>query len=102
MTRLADVVETSARVGATSSRLSKTAEIAACLRRVAPDEIEIAIAFLSGEVRQGKLTVGYSALQSARASAATVASLDLHAVDLAFERLKKAKGSGSAAQKQWI
>src|SRR3954471_21300099 len=102
MTRLADVVQTSARVAATSSRLAKTAEIAACLRRVAPDEVEIAIAFLSGEIRQGKLTVGYSALQGARASAATVPSLDLRAVDLAFDQLKKTKGSGSGAQKQSI
>jgi len=100
MTQLADVVQTSARVAATSSRLAKTAEIAACLRRVAPDEIEIAIAFLSGEIRQGKLTVGYSTLQSARASAATVPSLELRDVDSSFQRLKETKGSGSAAQKQ--
>src|SRR5947208_16558004 len=102
MTLLADVVQTSARVAATASRLAKTAEIAACLRRVTPDEVEIALAFLSGEIRQGKLTVGYSALQSARASTATVPSLELRDVDLAFHSLKNTKGSGSAAQKQSI
>ena len=102
MTRLADVVQTSARVAATSSRLAKTAEIAACLRRVMPGEVEIAIAFLSGEIRQGKLTVGYSTLHNARANAATAPSLDLRDVDLAFEQLKKTRGSGSAAQKQSI
>src|SRR5579859_2494343 len=102
MTRLADVVQTSARVAATSSRLAKTAEIAACLRRVAPDEIEIAIAFLSGEIRQGKLSVGFSTLQSARAKAATVSSLELREVDSSFQQLKETKVGGSAAKKQSI
>jgi DNA ligase-1 len=102
VTLLADVVQTSGRVAATSSRLAKIAEIAACLRRVMPGEVEIAIAFLSGEIRQGKLAVGYTTLHDARADAATASSLDLRDVDLAFEQLKETKGSGSAARKQAI
>jgi len=39
VTLLADVVRASSRVAGTASRLAKTAEIAACLRRVDPAEI---------------------------------------------------------------
>lgn len=82
MTQLADVVRASARVAATASRLAKISEIAACLRLVAPDEVEIAIAFLSGELRQGKVAVGFAALQDARATPATAPALSL--LDVCF------------------
>jgi len=102
VTQLADVVRASARVAATASRLAKISEIAACLRRVAPDEVEIAIAFLSGELRQGKVAVGFAALQDARATPATAPALSLLDVDVSFEQLKAAKGGGSSARKQAI
>ena len=49
MTLLSDVVSTSRRVAETPSRNAKIAELAACLRRLAPTEIEIAVGYLSGE-----------------------------------------------------
>ena len=69
MTRLADLVATSQQVAGTSGRLAKVAALAALLRRLAPDEIEIAVAYLSGETRQGKLGLGYAALRDARGGA---------------------------------
>src|SRR6185369_2997942 len=48
MTLLAELVETSRRVAETSSRNAKTALLADCLRRLAPAEIETAVAYLSG------------------------------------------------------
>lgn len=65
MTLLARVVETSQRVGATSARLAKTRELAACLRALQPDEIEIGVQYLSGEAPQGRFGIGYAALRSA-------------------------------------
>jgi DNA ligase-1 len=53
MTLLAEVVSASQRVAQTSSRLGKIRELADCLRLVAPEDIPVAIAFLSGETRQG-------------------------------------------------
>ena len=53
MTLLAEVVRTSTQVAGTASRLAKTRLIADCLRALGEDEIEIAIAYLSGETRQG-------------------------------------------------
>jgi len=97
VTRLADVVRTSAQVGATASRLAKSAALAERLRSLAPDEIEIAIPYLSGDIRQGKLALGYRKLPSPKAAAA--ATLTLREVDSVFEQLKITKGRGSASQR---
>jgi DNA ligase-1 len=58
VTPLAEVVRTSMLVAGDSSRLAKTRLIADCLRRLEPDEVDIAIPYLSGETRQGKLALG--------------------------------------------
>ena len=65
MTLLAEVVRASAAVAATSSRLAKIRLIAECLRALDPAEIEIALPWLSGDIRQGKLALGHSTLQAA-------------------------------------
>ena len=99
MTRLAELVTASQRVGATASRLAKVAELAALLRCLLPEEIEIAVAYLSGETRQGKLGIGYAALAEARSAGARSSSLELRAVDDALDALAKTKGKGSAAER---
>ena len=60
MTRLADLVATSQQVAGTPARLAKVAALAELLRRLAQDEIEIAVAYLCGETPQGKLGLGYA------------------------------------------
>jgi DNA ligase 1 len=99
VTLLADVVRASSEVARTSSRLAKIQALAACMKRLEPDEVEVAIPFLSGEVRQGKLTIGYALLRSARPSAASP-SLTLAEVDAAFEGLKAVKGKGAAQRRE--
>jgi DNA ligase-1 len=97
MTLLAVVAETSRRVAATSSRLEKTRELAECLRRVEPEEIPIAIAYLSGETRQGKVGVSYASLRDASVSPAAQPMLELRDVDRAFAELMQTKGKGASA-----
>lgn len=100
MTRLADVVAASARAAATGSRLAKRDALAACLRAAAPDEVEIAVAFLCGATRQGKLGVGYATLRDLRGGAAAAAPvLTLAEVDAALERIAATQGKGSAAER---
>jgi DNA ligase-1 len=99
VTLLADVVRTSTQVAATSSRLAKTRLIADCLRGLVPDEIGIALPYLSGEARQGKLALGYATLQSCLGTPASAPTLTLHDVDSVFQSLKKIKGKGAAAQR---
>jgi DNA ligase-1 len=99
VTRLAEVVRASAEVAATPSRLAKIKTIAACLRALAPEEVEIALPYLSGDLRQGRLAIGYSTLQSAMGSPAAMPTLSVMEVDKAFDDLKAVKGKGSAGQR---
>jgi DNA ligase 1 len=95
---LHDLVSTSAAVGEASGRLAKIGLLAGLLRRLAPEEVEIAIAFLSGEPRQGRMGIGYSTLSAAKdVAAAEIPALHLHDVDDVFTQIAAIKGSGSAA-----
>jgi DNA ligase-1 len=102
--KLADLVETSRRVTEVSGRLEKIGLIASLLASVPPAEIEIAVAFLSGSVRQAKLGVGYATLQTAMPEKpAESSSLELAQVDAAFEQISRvAAGKGSTGERQRI
>ena len=65
-TLLADLVDTSQRVGAQASRRAKIAAIAELLRELAPSEIEIGVSWLAGVTRQGRSGVGYALIRDAR------------------------------------
>lgn len=99
--RLAALVEASTRAAATGSRLAKRDAISACLRAAAPDEIELAVAFLSGETRQNKLGVGYAALGALRGAvaAASEPTLSLADVAAALTAIARTSGKGSAAER---
>src|SRR3954462_2190924 len=98
--RLADLVATSRRVAETRSRLEKTAALGDLLRRLSPEEIDIAVAFLSGHLRQGRIGLGGAAIRNAMpGTAATEPSLTLGEVDAAFERIASTTGSGSTAER---
>jgi DNA ligase-1 len=97
---LDDLVQTSAAVAATSGRLDKTARLAALLGRAEPDEIPIAIGFLTGWPRQGKLGVGWSSVSNAaEVGAAEQPTLTLRDVDTAFETIKSVRGKSSNAER---
>jgi DNA ligase-1 len=101
--RLADLVETSRRVGAVRGRLAKIEEIAAYLRRVDPSALGIAVAYLSGELPRGSIGVGPSVLREALGeAAAALPSLTLAEVDGALEGVAGAKGPGSGRERQRI
>ncbi|MEA2712103.1 MAG: ligase 1, partial [Gemmatimonadales bacterium] len=95
--KLAHLVETSRRVTEASGRLEKIGLIASLLASVPPAEIEIAVGFLSGSIRQSKLGIGYAALQAATPEKpAESPSLELAQVDTVFEQISRvAVGKGS-------
>ena len=98
--RLHDLVLTSRRVAETAGRHAKIDVLAAVLRGAAGDEIDVAIAFLSGSVRQGRVGVGYAALAAARPErGADAPTLTLADVDGALERVAHTTGKGSARTK---
>jgi DNA ligase 1 len=102
VTLLAEVVRTSAAVAATASRLAKIRVIADCLRALQPAEVEIALPYLSGEIRQGRLALGYAGLRAAMGDPAPAPTLTLTDVDRLFGQLKAVKGKGAAAGRQQL
>ena len=97
VTLLAALVSASNTAAQTSSRRAKRDAIAACLRGAAPDEVEIAVAYLSGEIRQGRIGIGYATLAAQRGTSAAEPGLSLLDVDVALGQLAATTGKGSAA-----
>ena len=98
----ADVVAGSARVTATRSRTAKAATIAELLRRADRDEVEPVTAWLAGEVRQGKLGVGWRSLSRLTGEPADPPTLTVAAVDRALTELAGTAGPGSAARRDAV
>ena len=96
-TLLASLVSASEAAADTSSRRAKRDAIAACLRGASPDEVEIAVAYLSGEIRQGRIGLGYATLAAQRGTPAAEPSLNLLDVDAALGQLAATTGKGSSA-----
>jgi DNA ligase-1 len=96
--QLAEVAAASAEVGATSSRLAKIARLAEVLAHAGPDEIAIVVSWLSGELPQRQIGVGWAALRSLPAPAAEP-SLHVRSVDNAFSAIGRTSGAGSQARR---
>jgi DNA ligase-1 len=95
------LVCTSRAVAATASRLEKIERLATLLRRIQPDEADVAVAYLAGELRQGRLGVGPVLLErAAGAAAAGEPSLTVGAVDGAIEAIALETGPGSTARRE--
>ena len=97
---LVDVASTSLNVGSTSSRLTKVAHIAELLRRAAPDPklVAIIVSWLSGELPQRQIGVGWASLRS-RPPAAPDPGLTVADVDATFAAIGAIAGKGSQARR---
>ncbi|HXK19401.1 MAG TPA: ATP-dependent DNA ligase [Polyangiaceae bacterium] len=101
MLNLAEIVATSRDVGATRSRKQKTARLAQLLVLLEPGEVRAAVGFLCGALRQGKLGVGYRALQQLRGLRGTGdASVSVLELDAIFQTLSELSGKGSAKERE--
>jgi len=98
--KLEELVQVSAAVTATPGRLEKISKLAAFLTKIPPDEVPIAIGFLTGWPRQGKLGVGWATVASGRdRDVATASSLELHDIDRAFDQLLAVRGKNSGSER---
>jgi len=97
--RLEEIASTSAAVAAARARLAKIERLSACLRDLTPEEIPVAVAYLSGRLPQGTIGVGWAALRELPAPGAT-ATLDLLEVDAALTEIAAATGPGSQATRR--
>jgi len=97
MTLLTTLVAVSAQVAQTSARSVKARLLADCLRTLDAEELEIAVLYLSGEIRQGRLGIGPSVLRASAQHPAPIANLTILEVDHAFDALMSIGGAGSSA-----
>ncbi|MHC9293042.1 ATP-dependent DNA ligase [Mycobacterium sp. LTG2003] len=99
---LAEVAAASADVAATSARLAKIGRIATLLTRVADDGdarlVAVAVSWLSGELPQRQIGVGWAALRSLPAPAATP-TLTVADVDSRLSEIGGVSGKGSQARR---
>ena len=92
---LEEIARTSFGVAETSSRLAKIALLADCLRRSRPDEISVAVAYLSGELPQGTIGIGWASLRDLPPPAPPPATLEVPEVDASLRRIGATTGRGS-------
>ena len=102
MTLLADLVAASNQVARISARSRKVAILVDLLRRLDTEEVAIAVGFLSGVPRQGRVGVGYSTIYGLEARPASEPSLTLSDVDRAIWEIQAAVGSGSSGRRKQI
>ncbi len=104
------VVRTSAAVAAAPGRLAKVAEIARLLREVPQAEIPAVVAFLSGELTQRQIGVGYAAIMDLLGPAGSAGlaappdapELTVTEADQAFGAIGAQAGPGSQAGRRQL
>ncbi|RAV14590.1 ATP-dependent DNA ligase [Mycolicibacterium sp. GF69] len=99
---LLDVAAASTEVGASSARLAKIARIAELLARAGDegdaDQVAVVVSWLSGELPQRQIGVGWAALRSLPPPA-TAASLSVPEVHARFTEIGQVAGKGSQARR---
>jgi DNA ligase-1 len=97
------VVETSAAVASTASRLGKVGQLADCLKHASDEDdaatVATVVAFLSGDLTQRQIGVGWASLRD-MPSAATEPTLTVGEVDETFSRVGALSGVGSQAERR--
>ena len=97
---LAEIADASADVAATSSRLAKISRLAQVLGDASPEEVPVAVAYLSGVLPQGTIGVGWAALRQLPEPAAPPPTVELLEVDAAATRIAGISGAGSQAARR--
>jgi DNA ligase-1 len=96
---LAEIARTSDAVAGISARKSKIELLAGCLRAAGPGEAPFVVAYLSGELPQRQIGVGYASLRDVPPPAAEPA-LTVSEVDAAFSEIGAVSGKGSVARRR--
>jgi DNA ligase-1 len=100
--QLIDVASASTDVGSVSARLVKIGRIAELLKEAAaesdPTLVAVIVAWLSGELPQRQIGVGWAALRSLP-EAAAAPSLTVRGVDATFTEIGAVAGKGSQARR---
>jgi hypothetical protein len=96
---LNDLVETSEAVSGSAARLVKIDRLSALLKRLDPAEAPIAVAYLSSQLRQRQIGVGYASMRDLP-EAVALPSLTLQEVDSALEAIGALSGPASQTERR--
>lgn len=97
---LSRLVETSAAVAATRSRLTKVAHLRDLLKSASGPDIGLVTHYLSGELPQGRIGVGPALIRKVLpVAAADVSVLTLADLNVAFDTIAAISGSGANARR---
>src|SRR5512143_3930845 len=100
MILLKTLVEGSDKVGAVSGKKEKILLLAQLLQQGQGEEISLAALYLSGQMLQGRLGIGWATLQEVlQGVGGTPRRITLSDVDQCFDSLSKEKGPGSLNRK---
>lgn len=94
-TTLELVVETATAVAKASARNDKVAALAALLGEVDAGEVPVVVGLLTGEIRQGRIGVGWAAIRDLVVTPAVETSLTVPEVDAMMTELASISGPGS-------
>jgi DNA ligase-1 len=98
---LAELVDASAAVAATPARNAKIAALAELLGRAGPDDVGAVVSWLSGELTQRQIGVGYAQLRDPPPPAAAP-GLTVAEVEATFTTLGGIAGAGSVAARRTV
>jgi DNA ligase-1 len=96
---LYELAAVSAAVAATRSRSEKVRLLAECLRSLAPDERETAVAWLAGVLPGGKVSLGPATVHAARTAPAATPTLDVVGAASELAALRAISGKGSQVRR---
>ncbi|WP_280439688.1 ATP-dependent DNA ligase [Nocardia cyriacigeorgica] len=97
-----DVVRASETVRATRSRKTKIAALAELLGAAQPEELAAIVAWVSGELRQGRIGTGWRTLTALGEAAADAPTLTASRVDELLGELAATSGPGSANRRKQL
>lgn len=102
--KLATLVDCSTEVGATRSRKKKTAALAALIEQTSTELLPTVVAWLSGELPEGRIGVGYAAIWGTlkETTGAEHSSLSVEDVQGAITAIAGASGKGSVGRKRGL
>jgi DNA ligase-1 len=97
--QLAAVAATSQELAGTAARGAKISRLARLLADVGPDEAAVVVSWLSGELTQRQIGVGWAALRDMPAAAST-AGLTVTGVQATLTEVGRTSGAGSQARRR--
>ena len=97
---LNELVAVSAAVSSTRARLKKIDALAGVLERLEPDEIPIAVAYLSGELPHPPIGIGWAALRDRPPEQTPPPVLTVLDVDASLRKIGATTGPGSQAARR--